>query len=157
MPTWPWGVQEVKVPGFLDNRHTNVVRLSALRTGCLYPQEYPELTPGTWTCRMPRKKSPVTQPGIDPGTFWLLAQCLNHYATPGPFPAVYQMNSPKTLIQCFSKILFNDDQTPTNTPSIKSLPSTCSKWGLHSLIISLILSPNPTHLLLMKLTILIPR
>ena len=32
----------------------------------------------------PRKKSPVTPPGIDPGTFRLLAQCLNHYATPGP-------------------------------------------------------------------------
>jgi hypothetical protein len=28
-----------------------------------------ESTPGTWTCRMPRKKSPVTRPGIDPGTF----------------------------------------------------------------------------------------
>jgi hypothetical protein len=33
---------------------------------------------------MPRKKSPVTGPGIDPGTFWLVAQYLNHYATPGP-------------------------------------------------------------------------
>jgi molybdopterin-biosynthesis enzyme MoeA-like protein len=33
---------------------------------------------------MPRKKSPVTQPGIDPGTFRLVAQRLNHYATPGP-------------------------------------------------------------------------
>jgi len=31
----------------------------------------------------PRKKSPVTPPGIDPGTFRLLKQCLNHYATPG--------------------------------------------------------------------------
>jgi hypothetical protein len=39
-----------------------------------------ESTPGTRTCRMPRKKSPV----IDPGTFRLVAQRLNHYATPGP-------------------------------------------------------------------------
>jgi hypothetical protein len=31
----------------------------------------------------PRKKSPLTQPGIDPGTVRLVAQCLNHYATPG--------------------------------------------------------------------------
>jgi len=33
---------------------------------------------------VPRKKSPVTPPGIDPGTLRLVAQCLNHYATPGP-------------------------------------------------------------------------
>ena len=30
----------------------------------------------------PRKKSPVTPPGIDPGTVRKVAQCLNHYATP---------------------------------------------------------------------------
>jgi hypothetical protein len=29
-------------------------------------------------------KNPVTPPGIDPGTFRLVAQRLNHYATPGP-------------------------------------------------------------------------
>jgi hypothetical protein len=34
---------------------------------------------------MPRKKSPVTKPGIDPWTFRLVAQRLNHYATPGPY------------------------------------------------------------------------
>ena len=40
---------------------------------------------GTWFYRWePRKKSPVTPPGIDPGTVRLVAQCLNHYATPGP-------------------------------------------------------------------------
>jgi hypothetical protein len=30
-------------------------------------------------------KSPVTQPGIDPGIFRLVAQCLNHYVTLGPY------------------------------------------------------------------------
>jgi hypothetical protein len=30
------------------------------------------------------KKSPVTPPGIDPGTIRLVAHCLNHYDTPGP-------------------------------------------------------------------------
>ena len=35
----------------------------------------------------PRKKSPVTPPGIDPGTVRLVAQCLNRYATPGPTAA----------------------------------------------------------------------
>ena len=34
---------------------------------------------------VPRKKSPVTPPGIDPGTVRLEAQRLNHYATPGPY------------------------------------------------------------------------
>ena len=29
-------------------------------------------------------KNPVTQPGIDPGTVRIVAQRLNHYATPGP-------------------------------------------------------------------------
>jgi hypothetical protein len=35
----PWGFQEVEVPRFQDNRHMNVVRLSALSTGRLYSQE----------------------------------------------------------------------------------------------------------------------
>jgi hypothetical protein len=39
---------------------------------------------GTWFCRQLRKISPVTPPGIDPETVRLVAQCLNHYATPGP-------------------------------------------------------------------------
>jgi hypothetical protein len=30
-------------------------------------------------------KNPVTPPGIDPGTVRLVAQRLNHYATPGPW------------------------------------------------------------------------
>jgi len=33
------GFQEVEAPRFQDNRHMKVVRLSALRTGRLYPQE----------------------------------------------------------------------------------------------------------------------
>ena len=40
---------------------------------------------GTWLHRgEPRKKPPVTPPGIDPGTVQLVAQCFNYYATPGP-------------------------------------------------------------------------
>ena len=45
---------------------------------------------GTWFRRgESRKKSPVTPPGIDPGTVPLVAQCLNHYATPGPRHDMY--------------------------------------------------------------------
>jgi hypothetical protein len=35
----PLGFQEVEAPRFIDNRHMKVVRLSALRTDRLYPQE----------------------------------------------------------------------------------------------------------------------
>jgi len=35
----PWRFQEVEARTFQDNRHMKVVRLSALRTGHLYPQE----------------------------------------------------------------------------------------------------------------------
>ena len=61
-------------------------RLSALRTGRLYPQEYfwysfslgAESTPRAmvWSEGNMSLKNPVTTPGIDPR--------LNHYATPGP-------------------------------------------------------------------------
>jgi len=34
----PRGFQEFEVPRFEDSRHMKVVRLSALRTGRLYPQ-----------------------------------------------------------------------------------------------------------------------
>jgi hypothetical protein len=40
---------------------------------------------GTWLCRKePCKKSPLTPPGIDPGTVRPVTQRLNHYANPGP-------------------------------------------------------------------------
>jgi len=35
----PRGFQEVQAPRFQDNRRMKVVRLSALNTGRLYPQE----------------------------------------------------------------------------------------------------------------------
>ena len=40
-------VQALKVPGLQDNRYMKVVRLSALRTGRLYP---PGNIPGTYFC-----------------------------------------------------------------------------------------------------------
>ena len=68
-------------------------RLSALRTGRLYLQECSwysfslgaESTPVAmvWSEGNMSLKNPVTPPGIDPGTVQLVAQHLNHYATPG--------------------------------------------------------------------------
>jgi len=42
-----WGFQQVVFPRFGDHRHIKLVRLSALRTGCLYP---PGNITGTFFC-----------------------------------------------------------------------------------------------------------
>ena len=92
-----------RVPGklrpriFLTFRHYKGGRSSVKRTGRLYLRRNPwyslpeaESTSGHMVLSgVPRKKSPVTPPGIDPGTVRLLAQCLNHYATPGPCVYIY--------------------------------------------------------------------
>ena len=74
-PTWPRRVQEVKAPRFHEGG--KVVTLTyrpPLPPGISwYSFLEAESTPGTWTCRMLRKKSPVTRPGIDPVTFRLVA------------------------------------------------------------------------------------
>ena len=63
---------------------------------------------GTWFCRKePRKKSQVTPPGIDPGTVQLVAQRINHYATPGPVYYVCLLNT------CLEKL--NNTQETSDT------------------------------------------
>ena len=71
-----------------------LVRLSASRTGRLYPREIFLVLIFTRGWVDPRAmvrsegichwKNPVAPPGIDSGTVRLKAQPLNHYTTPGP-------------------------------------------------------------------------
>jgi hypothetical protein len=82
--TSPYGSRRLRLPGILDNRHMNVARLSALRTGSLYSSLD---TPVTHFClrlsrtysrgarvRIKSTKNPVTPSGIEPATFRLEAQ-----------------------------------------------------------------------------------
>jgi hypothetical protein len=67
-----------------------MIRSSPLRTG--RTQEFSwylfleaESTPGHMVPSVASEKSPANPLGIDPETLRLVAQCLNHYATPGPY------------------------------------------------------------------------
>ena len=98
---------------FLMFQHYKGRKSSEKRTGRLYPRRNPwyslseaESTSGHMVLSgVPRKNSPVTPPGIYPGTVRLVAQCLNQYATPGPTTA---NTSTKNNIR-----LFNQADLPT--------------------------------------------
>ena len=51
-------------------------------------------------------KNPVTPPGIDPGTVRLVAQRLNHYATPGHSQNMYLL---KNAVKLFITILLEKE------------------------------------------------
>jgi len=75
---------------FLTFGTTRVVGRQPYAPAAITPREIPgtyfqwlSRPQDTWFCLWEaRKKSPLTPPGIDPGMFQLVMQCLNHYANP---------------------------------------------------------------------------
>jgi hypothetical protein len=92
---WPRGFQEVLAPRFSwHSAHEGGEVVSLTHRPPLPPGMFLVLilTRGWVDSRaMVRSegdmslKNPVTPPEIEPGTVWLVAQRLNHYATPGPY------------------------------------------------------------------------
>jgi hypothetical protein len=86
--TGPKSSRSLRLLEFLENLHTKVIKLSALRTGRIYfPGKSLVLISVRGRVdaraivrpeRLSRLRIPITSTGMEPVTFWLLAQCLNH-------------------------------------------------------------------------------
>jgi hypothetical protein len=109
----PWGSGRSRLRIYVTFSTMNAVRSSFLRTGRLYPREFLyNLVLRAHGSVGASEKSPATPPVIDPETLRLVAQRLNHYATPGPIIFVgpkYEISftSPFRILEVVSGFLKN--------------------------------------------------
>ena len=100
---------------------------------------------GTWFCRKEqRKKSPVTPPGVDPGTVQLVAQCLNHYTTPGPRCTISQRYFGKELYMFWTDLLSIIRSLNTVFTAVKKVKAVCGPYSTAALR-HIVLLPEWVH------------
>jgi hypothetical protein len=119
----PISFPEVEGPRYQDNRHMNVVRLLALLTGRLFPQElflelisvrgWVNLSSIVLTEELFQKIIPMTPLGIEPVTSRFVAQCLNQLCHHVPLQSV-------AVQEFFFGFLdfFRVNKGPTHRPSL---------------------------------------
>jgi len=115
-----------------------VVRSSLLRTGRLYPQEYPGTHFRGWVD--PRAHGTVWCPGknpqwlgIDPGTLRLVAQCLNHYTYIYIYIYIYTLSKSKPEFNSNLRTPHCLIHTETEITYELVLSSDAIKWLLESI------------------------
>ena len=109
-----------------------------------------ESTPGHMKLSDALEKNPQW-PGIDPGTLRLVAQCLNHYATPGPqaevsgrFIRLPHYTQKKYPLYSFKKMVGGDQSWSTHCAEERNLISVLrlEVWLFSCLACSLVTIPT---------------
>jgi hypothetical protein len=142
----PWGLQEVEAPRFQENRHMNVVRLSARSTRRLYPQERPLVLISVtgWVDfraivrleRLSQWKILMGTSGIEPATFRVVAQRLNRVPLrlrARMYIRMYNMCICNVHAKCYEKWSYASEiQSDGRTHRVRTVTSTRKETWLRS-------------------------